>query len=269
MVAPSLQAQKEGKDQEEERLNQVWRIDRLRTGFCVQLLVEPATLDVPISRESRPLRADAVEDLSPALRTVVSNQPEYAGWTPSTICLYYMESIDMGPLRVTERDPGKLPMLGVWSLAATDATGGGRKDAALRLFTNHGRVERAGELTGLDVRGVRATVRDIENDEDPDAPPIGTRYQVKLGKTLITWDGRKASDSARANGSRAVAWRADSRRRGPMTGRLILTPEWTQAMVGTLQVEGKDALAKAIKASPIRFVGPALLGGGGEFAFGR
>ena len=40
-------------------------------------------------------------------------------------------------------------------------------------------------------------------------------------------------------------------------------------MVGSLQVEGNDDFAKAIKASPIRFVGPALLGGGGELAFGR
>jgi hypothetical protein len=40
-------------------------------------------------------------------------------------------------------------------------------------------------------------------------------------------------------------------------------------MVGFLRVEGKDDFAKAIMASPIRFVGPARIGGGGEFAFGR
>jgi hypothetical protein len=54
-----------------------------------------------------------------------------------------------------------------------------------------------------------------------------------------------------------------------MTARLLLTPEWTKAMVGSLQVEGEDAFADAIKASPIRFVGPAVVGGEGELAFGR
>jgi hypothetical protein len=54
-----------------------------------------------------------------------------------------------------------------------------------------------------------------------------------------------------------------------MIARLTLTPEWTKAMVGSLRVEGKDDLAVAIKASPIRFVGPAVVGGGGELVFGR
>jgi hypothetical protein len=247
----------------------VWQIDGLRTGFCVQLLVDPAQLDVTIPGASRPLRADAIEDLSPVLRTVVSNQPEYAAWTPSAVCLYYMETVDVGSLRVTERDPNKVPMIGVWTLAAADAAGGARKDVVLRFFTNNGRLERAGQVSGLDLRTVRSTVRDIANEDDATAPPIGTRYQLKLGKTLLTWDGRRVGDSTRASGPLSSEWRADSRRRGPMTARLVLTPEWTKAMVGSLQVEGEDDFADAIKASPIRFVGPAVLGGRGELAFGR
>jgi len=247
----------------------VWRIDGLRTGFCLQLLVEPSTLDVTIPREARPLRADAVEDLSPALRRVLASQPEYAAWTPSRICLYYMETVHVGRIRVTERDPDKAPMIGVWTLAAVDAVGGVRKDVVLRLFTNTGRLERAAQVNGLDLRKVRSTVRDIAYEYDADAPPIGTRYQVKLSKTLLTWAGRRVSDSTRAKGPLSVEWRADSRRRGPMTARLVLTPEWSQAMVGSLQVEGEDELANAIRTSPIRFVGPAILGGGGQLAFGR
>ena len=54
-----------------------------------------------------------------------------------------------------------------------------------------------------------------------------------------------------------------------MTARLTLTPEWTKGMAGSLRVVGDDDFAEAVKASPIRFVGPAVMGGGGEFAFGR
>lgn len=259
----------EREQEDDAELNEVWRIDGLRTGFCVRLLVDPAKLDVDISRKARPLRADAIEDLNPALRHVISAQPEYASWTPSSLCLYYMETVDVGSLKVTERNPDKVPLLGVWSLAAADVAGGARRDIVLRLFTNTGRLERAGQVNGLDLRTVRGTVRQIENEDDPGAPPIGTRYQVKLGKTLLTWDGRRVSDSTRISGPLSTEWRADSRRRGPMTARLVLHPEWSKAMAGSLRVEGEDDFAEAIKSSPIRFVGPALIGGNGELAFGR
>ena len=271
LVPPAVQAQEEAKerDKEEEQLNRVWRIEGLRTGFCVQLLVDPAKLGVSLPRGARPLRADAIENLSPALRTVVSNQPEFAAWTPSTICLYYMESVDVGSLRVSERDPSKAPMIGIWAVAAADAAGGARRDVVLRFFTNNGRLERAGQVNGLDLRRVRSTVREIPNEDDPAAPPIGTRYQLKLGKTLVTWDGRRVSDSTRAQGRVTNQWRADSKRRGPLSARLVLAPEWTRAMAGSLRVEGEDAFAEASKASPIRYVAPAYVGGAGELAFGR
>ena len=250
-------------------MNRVWQIEGLHTGFCVQLLIDPQQLDVAIPRAARPLRADAIDNLEPLLRTVIANQPEFAAWTPSRLCLYYMETVDVGALRVSERDPDKAPMIGVWALAAADVGGGARKDVVLRLFTNTGRLERAGQVNGLDLRTVRSTVRELDNEDDASAPPIGMRYQLKLGKTLLTWDGRRVSDSTRANGPMSSEWRADTRLRGPMTARLTLTPEWTKAMVGSLRVEGDDDFAQAIKASPIRFVGPAAVGGGGQLAFGR
>jgi hypothetical protein len=247
----------------------VWRIEGLQTGYCVQLLIEPAKLDVSIPRGARPLRADAMSDLSPVLRTVIASQPEYAGWTPSKICLYYMESVDVGSLLVTERDPRKTPMVGVWSLSAADGAGNKSRDVALRLFTNNGRLERAAEVSGLDLRKVESDVRLIPNENDASAPPIGIRRTVRLNKTLLTWEGRQVDDSTTANGALTIVWQADSKRRGPMTARLALTPEWTKGMAGSLRVEGKDDFAEAVKASPIRFVGPAVMGGRGELAFGR
>jgi hypothetical protein len=247
----------------------VWRIEGLRTGFCVELLVDPSRLDVKIPRAARPLRADAVDDLSPAMRAVLASQPQFASWTPSSVCLYYMETVDVGPFRVREREPAKLPMIGVWALAAADVDGGARNDAVLKFYTNNGRLGRAAQVNGLDLRTVRSTVREIENEDNPTAPATGTRYEFKLGKTVVTWDGRRVSDSTRVTGTVASRWRADSRRRGPVSARLDLTPEWTKPMVGSLRVEGDDAFADAIKASPIRFVAPTVLGGWGQLFFGR
>ena len=224
---------------------------------------------MPFSREARPVRADAVPDLSPALRSVLQEQPQYASWSPSQLCLYYMETVDVGSLRVSERTLTKVPLLGVWSLAAADVNGGARRDVVLRLFTNTGRLERAGQVNGLDLRKVRSTVELIENEDDPSAPPLGTRYEIQLGKTTLIWDGRQVTDSTQVSSAVTSEWRADSRRRGPMSARLVLRPRWTKAMVGSLRIEGEDVVADAIKASPVRFVAPAILGGGGDLTFGR
>jgi hypothetical protein len=235
----------------------------------VQLLIDPAELDVDLPEDIRPLRADAVQSLSPPLQTVIANQPEFAAWSPSSICLFYMETVDVGPIRVSESNPNKVPMLGFWSIAAADTAGGTQRSFVLRLFTNSGRLERAGEMRGLNLRTVRSTVEVVSMEDDEAAVPVGTRYQFKLNKTLLTWDGRRVDDSTRTSEPYSSSWRTESKRGDRMAARVALTPQWTKAMVGFLRVEGKDDFAKAVMASPIRFVGPARIGGGGEFAFGR
>jgi hypothetical protein len=54
-----------------------------------------------------------------------------------------------------------------------------------------------------------------------------------------------------------------------VNGDLVLTASWSRAMIGSLKVEGKDDLAKLLKASPIRFVGPVYQGGTGSLQFSR
>ena len=269
-LAPRALAAQDGGKDDGEGLDRVWRIEGLHTGFCVQLLLDPAKLDVTLPQGARPLRADADDSLSPVLRTVIANQPDVAGWIPSKICMYFMKTVRVGSVRVSERERSKAPMVGVWILAAADSAGGRRRDVVLRLFTNAGRLERAGKVSGIDLQKIRSEVRSIpSDDEDPSAAAIGVRYQVRLDKTLLIWEGRRVDDSTRAGRPVTAQWRAETKRRGPVTARLVLTPEWTQAMAGSLRVEGKGDFADAVKASPIRFVGPALLGGGGELAFRR
>lgn len=183
--------------------------------------------------------------------------------------MYYMQTVDVGSLTVTERDLEDVPMVGVWSLSAAEGPGNTVREVALRLFTNNGRLERAADLSGLDLRKVRTEVREIPNDNDASAPPIGILRTVRLNKTLLTWEGRQVDDSSQAQGALTHVWLARAKGRGTVTARLTLAPTWTKGMAGSLRVQGDDDLAEAVKASPIRFVGPAVLGGGGELAFGR
>ena len=50
-------------------------------------------------------------------------------------------------------------MLGVWTISAAEGAGNAPQDVVLRLFTNSGRLERAAEVSGLDLRKVESEVR--------------------------------------------------------------------------------------------------------------
>ena len=104
-------------------------------------------------------------------------------------------------------------------------------------------------------------------EDENGVPSDENRFQVKVGKTTLTWDGRLAERQhagERAGGS--GLGRAGTRD-NVARGRISLSPALSRAMVGSLKVEGKDAFAKALRASPTRFAGPAYEGGGGTVRF--
>jgi hypothetical protein len=152
-------------------------------------------------------------------------------------------------------------MLGVWKIAATEQSGN-RRDIVLELFGTGGELAHSAEQAKVklkEARSRRSRARGGENDI----------YDVRVGKTQLIWNGRAAGDSTRVEipirelwttpGASGTMWRAE------MTFR----PAWTRPLVGVLTVEGKDDLAKALKASPTRFVGPLYFGGEAELRFSR
>ena len=58
-------------------------------------------------------------------------------------------------------------------------------------------------------------------------------------------------------GARSTSWQ----------GSLETTPAETHLMIGSLRIEGKSLLSKALKSSPIRAVGPIETGGTARFLF--
>ncbi len=246
----------------------MWRLETLHRGFCVQFLIAGATLARELPEGSRPLPASRVSGLDPALQSVVEGQPEYAAWTPSDLCIFYFEAVDARGQRVHDDDPSKAPMLAFWTVAAVDSASASRRDLALEVVTNNGRLERSGRLIGLEISTERSSVAPVPPDED--GVPSGLdRYRFRVRGTQFIWDGRRAVDSARVEAPLAREWRQVGRRGDWVTGKLTLAPGWSGAMIGSLKVEGKDDLAKMLKASPIRFVGPAYYGGVGSFEFAK
>jgi hypothetical protein len=140
---------------------------------------------------------------------------------------------------------------------------------ALLLLANNTRLIRSGRLAGQTIHEVQTKLGKVPEVDENGVSSGDDRFQVKVGKTLVTWDGHQAADSAKASGSVEIAWASTPGGPGKGNGSLTLTPQWASAMVGSLKVEGKDDLAKALKGSPVRFVGPLYRGGGGEVRLGR
>jgi hypothetical protein len=245
-----------------------WQLDQLRNGFCIQFLVEPSQAAGKLPKGNRPVPASQAQNLHPALRRVVEGQPEFADWAPSSLCLFYFGLVEADGDKVRDRNPSKSPMLGFWTVAAADSLSGKRQDVALEVITNSGRLESSAGQAGLEIRSIRSSFGPVPPDEEGQTSGED-RYQIRIRKTQIVWDGRTGSDSTRPKESLVHSWRAQGKRGGWVNGDLALTANWSRAMIGSLKVEGKDDLAKLLKASPIRFVGPVYQGGTGSLQFRR
>ena len=238
----------------------LWTMEGLRSGQCVRFLMEPGAAGKHVKQGARLLRADQDSSLHPVLQTIIGEQTEFARWVPSSLCIFYSDAIRLSGRRLGSKDPRKKQMLGFWTVAAVES-GGSRQDIVLDLFGNSGSLVRAAELGKVKLREARSTV----------SKPAGTSndvYDIQIGKTRLIWNGRATGDSSAVGavherwltrGASGTFWRVNA----------SLRPGWTRPVVGVLTVEGKDDLARALKSSPTRFVGPLYLGGEGELRFYR
>ena len=241
-----------------------WRLSEVRRSFCVQWLLNPDSLRTDLPDGVRLLPADSRTDLHPALRRVVASQPEYRSWTPSALCFYRMGGV-VAESRTIQggADSAKAPVLGIWTVAAETGASGPR-DLALELRANDGDLRDAGEDAGLDLERLNISVGPVPRDDGPPRPDE-TRYQIRFGKTVLVWDGRSAKDTMHTSAPVGWSWQAVRQKKGGwLIGALTLKPTESTMMIGSLRVEGKDPLARALQASPIRYVGPAYRGGEGE-----
>ena len=263
LVAAPLLAQKHASGEE------VWRLAGLRNGFCVLLLVEPKVASRSLPTGLRLVPAGEANDLHPALRSEVQTQPELGTWSPSHLCFYAVDTIETDDYVLKDKSGHNSQLFALWTVSAAEAASGKKRDVAILLLVNSGRLVRSGHLAGQEIHEVEAKLGKVPEVDENGVPSGDDRFQVKIGKTLVTWDGHQASDSAQASGSVEIDWASNASEQGKGSGSLTLTPKWASPMVGSLKVEGKDDLAKALKGSPVRFVGPQYRGGGGEVRLQR
>jgi hypothetical protein len=255
--------------QEGDKGPAVWELGGLRSGFCVQLLLDPASEVLgAIPGGFRPLPASQVSDLPVSLKSVVEGQPEYGSWNPSRLCFQAVDTIRTSEFTLADKSGKRPQLLGMWTVAAADS-GGTPRDVALELFATSGRLIRSARLAGHVMEEARLTVGKVPAEDENGIPSQDDRFQVKMGKTTVTWDGHLARDSIEVTAPVEATWTGQGPRGGMTTGRLTLRPSYSRAMVGSLKVDGKGTFAKALRGSPTRFAGPAYRGGGGKVSLGQ
>jgi hypothetical protein len=242
-----------------------WILDELRTGFCIDFLMDSTAATKQVRKVDKSflvVPADHYSRLNPALDALVGRRPEFAQWIPASLCIITAGAMTVGGRTVTDDDPDERQMVGFWGIAArpADQLLSDSIMVAPVLFTNNHRIDRNSELDGLKVDTVEEDRGDM-----PDTP--GDRfYHIRVKKTDIHWAGHMAGSPMESEprrwtlmfkGTKNSSWLADVR----------LEPEQQQFFVGSLRIQGKDDLAKAMKASPMRMQGPAFWGGAGRFEF--
>jgi hypothetical protein len=244
-----------------------WRLGGLRTAFCVQFLMDPdsdALKELPAGYH--PVSASDATDLHVALRGVVEGQPEFAAWSPARLCFAAADTVQTSEFTLADRKRRRVQMFGSWTVLAAEP-GGPAGDVALKLFTSSDRLIGSARKAGHLVREARVAVGLVPTEDENGVPSSDKRFQVKVGKALITWDGPAARQSASVREPWRLSWTATGDRRRMVSGEVLLSPVSSRPMVGALKVEGKDAFAKALRASPTRFAGPAYQGGEGSIVF--
>lgn len=229
-----------------------WKFEGLRHGFCVEFLVDSALVRGLIPGEAMPVKAYQVRDLHPVIASTVKERPEYGAWSPASACFYRFDAVQIGGRR-QEEDEGEEQgeLIGMVSVAARLPQDGGRgADLPLELVTSNWRVRKDASLHNVDFKTAKTT---IDRNERPGSDD---RVSVKVGGTTLRWEGHAASDSVSPAPAveRRLLVRSSDRKYRLLTWRV--EPESRRSLVGSLTVEGKDDLAKALRASPVRFVGP-------------
>jgi hypothetical protein len=242
---------------------QIWDLQGLRAGYCVRFLLDAGKAPDTPKNQFLLVRADRDAHLHPALRQVVTTQPEFASWTPSKLCFYYLDAVQIGDRRLADKRHRKPQMVAIWSMATVVRQSGTQRDYVVELYGERGGLKRAAEGAGVAMEEVRSSVADAA-DTIPDV------YTVNIGKTLLVWNGRPGSGNTQVTQPILESWSmVGLRSLGIWQTELELSPQWSQPLVGSFRVEGKGDLAKALKASPIRFVGPLYRGGGAKLRFRR
>lgn len=263
LVAADLPAQ------ESTQALQQWTLQNVRAALCVHFLMDSAAADKELPKQYRTIRASDFPELSPALKNLIAGEPEFQAWVPAQWCSFYYDQVKIGDQTLGEATPAldRTQYLGTWLIGAVPVQDPAGPPAAASYFiadlrTPNWRMIRLAETSFIRMDYAEPAIGKVPEGRDD-------RYRVEMGRTIITWDGHLAGDSAIAAPRAEQTWHSVNSRGVRIRANVTLAPQSRQNVAGTLQVAGNDDLAKSLRASPIRMVGPLDWGGVETLSFVR
>ena len=248
---------------------QEWTLQNFRASVCVHFLIDSAAADKELPKEYRTVRAADFPDLSPAVKTLITGEPEYQAWVPAQWCSFYYDQVRVGDQSLGDAGPDldHVQYLGAYLIGAMPVQEAGTPATPsyyiASLRTPNWRWIRLAETSLIRMDYAERSIGKVPEGTDD-------RLRVELsGRTVITWDGHLAGDSAWAAPRSDQTWYALNSRGARIRAQVTMTPEKRQNIAGSLQVSGNDPVAKSLRASPIRMVGPLSWGGSGTLSFAR
>ncbi|MFN8652716.1 MAG: hypothetical protein U0133_12475 [Gemmatimonadales bacterium] len=243
-----------------------WGSVGTRAGWCVEFLMEPKAAAEDLTRGYRVSAARESRTLLPAIARLISEEPTYADWVPSQLCLYLADGITLQNRRYDRGDAGQPIAVIYWSVSAAreDGADAGSGLVSFRSFgTNSSSLQQRMGNLGVPVDRIQLEVRPMSDSPD-------LNYIIKLSGAQVFYStGAPRPDSTRAATPLAATGVFNGNNRAVWTARLNYDPEALGHTSGALRVVGKRGLAKALNRSPIRLVGPAIIGGSGTVTLTR
>jgi len=242
-----------------------WALHDVEFAACVEFLMEPATATEQLPEDVIVVPAVSFRALAPVLQREIQGDTVHGSWIPARLCTAEAKSLSAGDRLLTPDKKIKSEVVGYWAIAARRAEGDQALDRwyAVTLWTNDWHLEKLTESAYIPMTVFKRAL---------DSVPESNRhqYQVRIGKTVLSWEGELVGRDSTASeslppttlfldGIRGTRWTA------PVTPQL----QWTRYLPGIFRVQGKDDLAKALQASPIRMFGPMYWGGETVVSFDR
>lgn len=239
-----------------------WLLEDARGSFCIWYLADPAIAPKLAPKGTMLTPAGTGEGLPSAVARVIRDEPQFAAWIPAMICVGRFGSVTIDGEAAGRARADRSVLLLTHAIAASAPRGqAGAGYYLLELSTDNGNVARMADAIGLRVERRELAFQPPRESGD-------SIMTIQVDKAKMIWSGHAVGESRVEKtqpmsfglaGARTANWRLDAQ----------FAPDTSRLVVGQLRVEGKDDLAKALKASPIRWVGPILAGGRGEWQFTR
>jgi hypothetical protein len=231
-----------------------WSLEGNRGSYCIWYLADPdlARGMVPSNIVLAPAGTGA--GLPPLLARTVQDEPRFAPWIPGAICIAAFDRVTSGGRTLAQGKADRPVIVATNSLSASQARGFPTASSYLIDFmTDQRSLVRAADAAGIGMDGISVVTRQQVGADDP-------RVSIVVAGVQIIWSGHAIGDSG-VGKTRSVSFGYGSGRAAARLIELQSAPGTTRLMAGTLEVDGRNALARALKASPVRAIGPEESGG--------